>query len=90
MAAAAVLLGRPDQTSAQKGVGFAGNRRCPGSMACSGELDVVSESGAEVVWGGEVGGVSSTEGSAVPFIGGRRGSRRCLVVARSQLGPARE
>jgi hypothetical protein len=27
-AAAAVLLGRPDQTTAQKGIGFAGNRTC--------------------------------------------------------------
>jgi hypothetical protein len=74
----------------QNDVWFAGNRRRFGSATCSGELDGESEKGRELVWGGEVGGVSSKECSGVPFIGGRRGSGRCLVGDGSPLGPARE
>jgi hypothetical protein len=67
--AAEGLLGRLEQTAVQKGVRFTENRRCPGSTASSGKLDVVSENGEEDVWGGEVDGVSDTAGSGSPFIG---------------------
>jgi hypothetical protein len=58
--------------------------RCPGSLACSGELDVESDKGAEVVWEVFWSGVSSMEGFGAPFKGGRREAR---AVYRGNITP---
>jgi hypothetical protein len=84
------LLGRLEQTAAQKSFGFARNGWRSGSSACSGVLDGKSEKRKEVVWEGEWSGVSEITGSGSPFIGWRGERGWCPAAASSRLGPARE
>jgi hypothetical protein len=75
--AADLLLGHPGRDAGRGSVGSARNMRCPGSLACSGELDVESDKGAEVVWEVSGSGVSSMEGFGTPFKGEEGRRERC-------------